>query len=184
VALAKIRREPGRPGRALVLVGLALSTFFIVVPAAWMVSSRILLAGQPRPLADQFFKYLQEGSPEKSLMLEWVPDYRHGVGDDLWLFFRSNTEANADLQELVSQPVIRMLLALGEDAQVRYYKTARVWVARDVARVEYWYTVTFTDENNRKKTYFIGILLERKPTMDPELNPWRVRDISGGFNPT
>ncbi len=183
VALAKIRSGPGRPGRVLVLVGLALSTFFLVVPAARMVSARILLAGQPRPVADKFLEYLQERSPEKALTLQWVPDYRHGVGDNLWLFFRSDADADADLRKFVSQPMIRMLLALGKDAQVRYYKTALVGMSGDLAQVEYWYSITFTDEDDQKKTYFIGILLERKPTRDPNLNPWRVRNFGGGFKP-
>ncbi len=184
VALARIRSEPGRPGRALVLVGLALSTFFIVVPAARMVSARILLAGQPRPVADKFLEHLREGSPEKALMLQWVPDYRNGVGNDLWLFFCSDSEAKANLQKFVNRPMIRILLALGEDAQVRYYKTTSVGFAGDLAQVEYQYSITFTDEDDqKKKTFFIGILLERKPTRDPNLNPWRVRNFGGGFAP-
>jgi len=182
MALARIRSARGRPGRALVLVGLALSTFFIVVPAARMISARILLAEQPRPVADKFFEYLQQGHPEKALMLQWVPDYRNGVGDNPWLFFRSDTEANADLKKFVSQPIVRMLLALGDEAEVRYYRTTRMGFSSDLARVEYWYAVTFTDEDDqKKKTYFIGVLLERKPTRDPDLNPWRVSNFAGGY---
>lgn len=184
VALAKLRNEPGRPGRVLVLASLALSTFFLFVPVAKMVSVRILLAGQPRPVADQFFKYLQEGRPEKALGLKWVADYRNGVGDNAWLFFRSDSDANADLRSFVSQPMNRMLLELGDDAQVRFYKTALVGVSGERAQVDYWYAITFTGENNQKKTYFISILLERKPTRDPNLNPWRVRNVTGGFDPT
>lgn len=184
VALGKIRREPGRPGRVLALVGLALSTFFIVLPVAQIVSAQWLLPRQARPVADQFLEYLRQRSPEKAVMLHWLPDYRHPMDDQRWLFFRTSDEAKADLRQFVDAPAIRMMLALGERAQVSFYRTSAVGASGNVAQVDYWYAVTFTDDDGRKKTYFFTVLLERKPTQDPNLNPWRVRDFSGGIDPS
>ena len=183
VALGNIRRDPGRPGRALALAGLALSTLFIVLPVVRIVSARLLLAEQARPVADQFLEYLRQRSPEKALMLSWVPDFRRPMDEDRWLFFRSDDEARAELRKFVSQPAVRMLLALGEKAQVSFYKTAGAGTSGKVAQVDYWYAVTFTDDDAKKKTLFFGVLLERRPSTDPDLNPWRVRNFVAGIDP-
>jgi hypothetical protein len=181
MALVSIRRD-GRLGRTVALVGLALSTMFIVMPLSRILSAHVLLARQARPVAEQFLAYMREGSPEKAIMLNRAPDYRRPIDEGLWLFYRADDEARADLQQFVARPPIRMLLALGERAKVSFYKTASVATGGDLAQVDYWYSVTFDDEG-RKKTYFIGLLLERKPTENPDINPWRVKDVAAGIDP-
>ena len=182
MALANIRRE-GRLGRTVALVGLALSTLFIVVPVSRILSTQLLLARQARPVAEQFLEYLRQRSPQKAIMLNRAPDYRRPLDEGLWLFFRADDDARSELQQFVTRPPVRMLLALGERARVRFYRTATVASEGDLAQVDYWYSVTFDDEDGRKKTYFIGLLLERKPTTNPDINPWRVKDLAGGIDP-
>lgn len=178
VALVRIRRD-GRPGRAPALVGLALSTFFIVVPMTRNLSAQLLLAQQARPVADQFFEYLRQGDPERALLLEYTPDFRARLGDEPSLYFRSNDEGKLDLRKFASYPVIRMILALGEKAQVRYCKTTGVGFQGQRAHVEYLYAVTFIGDDGQKKTYFVGLRMERMPTPDPQFNPWQVREFAG-----
>ena len=143
-----------------------------------------MLSRQGRPVADQWFEYLRQGSPEKSLLLKMAPDYRQPVdaGDALWILFRNDEQAKRDLRAFVQRPLVRTLLALGEKAQVRFYKTTTVATAGSIAQVGYWYTVTYLDHGN-KKTFFVRILLERSPTQRPSLNPWTVKDFTGGFDP-
>jgi hypothetical protein len=181
MALVNIRRE-GRLGRTVALVGVALSTLFIVMPVSRILSAQVLLARQARPVAEQFLEYLRQRSPQKAIMLNRAPDYRRPIDEGLWLFFRADDDARTELQRFVTRPPVRMLLALGERAQVRFYKTASVATEGDLAQVDYWYSVTF-DDDGRKKTFFIGLLLERKPTTNPDINPWRVKDFAGGIDP-
>jgi hypothetical protein len=182
-ALRKISRESRRSGRALALVGLALATFFLVAAIAQSASTQWLLIRQARPVADQFVEFLLQGSPEKALLLHLVPEYRHPIDEGLWSYYRHNDEARADLRKFVHNPTIRLMLALGNRAQVRYYKTASLGTDNGVGLVDLWYTVTFTDAGGRKKTYVVSLLMERRPIDDPDLNPWRVRDFSGGIDP-
>jgi hypothetical protein len=181
IALGKIRRD-GRRGRALALVGLALSATFITAPVARALSAEWLLARQSRPVADQFMEYLRQGSPEKALMLTFAPDKRSPMDKSLWLLVRSDDEVKGELKKFVLAPPIRLLLALGQRAQVRFYETEAVGTAGNLAQVSQVYAVTFNDDG-RKKTYFIGLRLERKPTENPDVSPWRVRDYVGGFVP-
>jgi hypothetical protein len=183
VALRNLRRDR-RPGRALALVGLVLSTIFIAAPVTRIFSAEWLLSRQARPVADQFMEYLRERSPEKALMLVFAPDQRRPIDDTLWLYVRSDDEVKGELRKFVDAPPIRMLLALGDEARVRFYRTGSVATSGKIAQVNYVYSVTFDDEDGKTKTYFVALRLERKPTAKPDINPWRVRDYGGGFDPT
>jgi hypothetical protein len=181
-ALVKISHAPGRTGRWLALLGLALAAFFLAAAVAQTVSAQWLLARQARSVADTFVELLHEGSPEKALMLNRSPEDRYPIDEGLWSYYQRNEEARNELKKLVDHPAVRMIAALGDRAQVRYYKAAGVGIDNDVAQVDLWYTITFTDSDNRKKTYILGVLMERQPIDDPDLNPWRVKNFAGGID--
>ena len=178
VALARIGGDPLRPGRRMTLLGLGLSAFFVMVPIAHYASAHWLLARQARPLADQFLTFLRERSPEKAVLLEMVPDQRPPADNGLWTFFRNDPESQTQLREFLKKPPIRMLLALGDRADIQFYRVNGVAAGSSKALADYWYTITFTDEQDRKKTIVMGLLLERDPVRDESLNPWRVKDFT------
>jgi hypothetical protein len=184
VALRRIRLEAGRMGRTAALVGLGLSAFFGVAPVARAAAAWVMLSEQARPMADQFFEYLRQDSPEKALMLQFTPDARQPLDDMLWVFYRNDSEGKAQLKRFVSHSLVRTLLALGKKADVRFYKTHTVATDGTRAQVDYWYTVTWSDESGKKTTLLAGILMERKPPADPGRNPWKVKDFTGGINPS
>lgn len=176
-ALVKIVRDERR-GRALALVGLSLSAIFLMIPLAAYASSQWLLARQGRLAADQFVAFLREQSPEKAMLLQMAPDFRPPIDDGLWSFYRNDAQAQNQMRKFVAQPSIRMLLNLGDRADIQFYKTNAALAGNRTALVDYWYTVTFTDDDDRKKTILFSVFLERNPTENSELNPWRVRDFS------
>jgi hypothetical protein len=185
LALRRLRQDPNRVGRSAALVGLGLSVLFGVVPVAQIATEYVVLKDQPRELADQFLDYLRHDEPRKAIMLRSVPDFRKALDNDeaVKLFFRNNQEAKNDLAKFVQLPVARTLLALGERADIRFLATMGAGARGDRAQVSYWYTVTFDDEQGKKKTFLVGLLMERKPTENPELHPWRVQDFMGPINP-
>lgn len=186
LALRRLQQDGNRAGRAAALAGLGLSVLFGVVPVAQMATDYVLLKDQPREMADQFLEYLRHDEPGKALMLRTVPDFRKSQDDDeaVKLFFRNNQEAKADLAKFVQLPVARTILALGERADIRFFANMGVATRGDRAQVDYCYTVTFDDEQGKKKTFLVGLIMERKPTQNPELNPWRVQDFMGPIDPS
>jgi hypothetical protein len=176
-ALMRIARDERR-GRAMALVGMVLAAFFLMVPLARYASSQWLLARQGRLAADQFVAFLHEQSPEKAMLLQMAPDFRPPIDDGLWSFYRNDAESRGQLRKFVANPSVRMLLALGDRADIQFYRTSGALAGHRMALVDYWYTVTFTDADNHKKTILFSVLLERKPTENKELNPWRVKDFS------
>ncbi len=181
-ALAKLRQSPERSGRPVALVGLALAIFCLAAPIARAATTRWLLGPQARVVSDQFIEYLREGSPEKALDLHFAPDYRPPLDEGLWTFVQNDVEAQRMLREMLKRPAIRMLLNLGKKTDVRFYRTSGVVVGSKATLVDERYTVTFTDQNGKRKTILLGILMERKGVQNPDVNPWRVRDfvIGGG----
>jgi hypothetical protein len=177
LALRRLQQDGNRAGRAAALAGLGLSVLFGVVPVAQMAADYMLLKDQPRELADRFLEYLQHDEPRKALMLRSVPDFRKSLDDDeaVKLFFRNNKEAKADLEKFVQLPIARTILALGERAKIRFFATLGVGTRGDRAQVNYCYTVTFDDEQGKKKTLL--------PTQNSDLNPWRVQDFLGPIDP-
>jgi len=182
VALRRIHRNANRSGRGAALFGLALSVIFAVAPGAQMAASRLILPRQAREVADQFFQFLREQSPEKALMLRYAPDKRRPFDEMLWTYFRNDKESNDHLRIFVEAPVVRTILELGPRADIRFYGTRGVATDGSRGLVTYYYTVTYPDGDG-KKTFFVNVLMERKPTFKPGINPWRVAGIVGGFDP-
>ncbi len=181
IALGRMHSEAGRSGRIVALAGLCLALAFGIAPGAKWISAQWLLKYQARPLADQFMEYLRQDHPEKALMLRVVPDFRLPLDDDegLWVAARNDRDNRAEMQRFVQDPVIRTLLALGERSQVRFYRASNVVTEGPRALVEYQYTVTFDDEDGKKKTFLVGLLLERWPDVkNDSITPWRVKDYS------
>src|SRR5262249_22476827 len=67
LALGSLKRNPEHAGRPAALVGLGLSVLFGVTPIAQTISSTLLLSRQSQPIAEEFFGYLRQQSPEKAL---------------------------------------------------------------------------------------------------------------------
>jgi hypothetical protein len=185
VALVRIRRDTFRDGRGAALLGLGLSIAFAVAPVSHWATTRWLLTRQAQPVADHFIRFLSEGSPEKAMDLRISPYRRMPLDDRLWSRFRQDKELGSELRKFVRDPTVRTLLALGPRADVRFYKTGAVATEGPRAVVSLYYTVTIPNDQkpNDKTTFFLNVILERKSVDPLDVNPWRVMDFAGGFDP-
>lgn len=182
VAVAKIGGDRARSGRGVAVAGVVLSTFFLAVPLARYASAQFMLRGQAVPVANEFLERLQQQHPEEAMLLQMAPDYRPPVDDGLWSYYRNDQEARTQLEAFVKQPFVRMLLALGPDAEVKLLKVNGIGAGRQFALADLHYTVTFRDDDGQRKTLVLGILLERRTRpMNAELNPWRIREFTTNF---
>jgi hypothetical protein len=180
VALARLNRNSSRAGRGAALMGLGLSVMFALAPPVEMGTAYLLLRNQGREVADHFLEYLTHDQPEKALMLRTLPEIRQL--EDPWTFFRYDGDAKKDLEKFTRMPLVRTLLALGDKADVKFLQLSGIGFSGPQAQVNYWYTVTF-DDAGKKKTFVVGVVLERKPVGQPGLSPWRVKDVYGPVDP-
>jgi hypothetical protein len=183
VALRRLQSEPGRPGRLAAVAGLGLAFLFGVVPSARVITEWLILPDQARPVAEQFFDLLRKDQPERAVMMWFSPDSRRPFDENLWLFFRRDADARGDLLKMVDNPIVRTLLALGDRAQTRYYKSSAVLTDGASAAVLQWYTVTYADEAGKKKTFFVQVALKRQPWSRTDINPWLIKGIQSGIDP-
>lgn len=182
VAVAKIGADRARSGRSVAIAGMVLSTLFLAVPLARYASAQMMLRGQAVPVATEFLERLRQQHPEEAMLLQMAPDYRPPIDDGLWSYFRNDQEARTQLQAFVKQPFVRMLLALGPDAEVKLLKVNGIGAGNRMALADLHYTVTFTDEDGQRKTLVVGIFLERRgQPLNAELNPWRIREFTTDF---
>lgn len=185
IAVARLRGDAGRSGHRLAIAGLVLSVFFLALPLARTAANFQLLVHQARPVADQYLEFLREGSPEKAVMLEFKPSNRKPADEGLWLYFRSDRQAKEELLKFLRQPEVRVLLALGKKADIRFYTAAAIGFEHGDGQVDLWYTVTYLDEDDgdKKKTFLLDLRLRRRAGERGELSPWQVDKVLSGFDP-
>jgi len=178
VALRRLAVDDSRSGRGAALFGLGMALLFGVAPLSQRITTQLILREQARPLAEQFLEYLRQDHPERALMLHAMPDYRQPLDNDLWDFFRNDQESQVKLRKFLQNPTTRALLALGTRADIQYYKTAAVGIDTNRAVASYWFTVTY-DDAGKKKTFIVSVLMERNPTKQASLHPWRITSLTG-----
>lgn len=178
-ALARISRAPSEmSGRRLAVAGLALAVFWTVAGSARHVTNRYLLDTQSRAFALQWFEYLKKGEPEKALEMSNSALARRPLDDKLLGHLLSSQADYEQLEEFVSKPEVRALLALGGRAQVRHYAC----VEAGEEFVSQVYAVTY-DDRETKKSFLVKINLIRSEFPDQGVFGWQTGATDAPWTP-
>jgi hypothetical protein len=181
-ALRRIaRRSPALTGGRAALAGLILSTLLSAAAVSDWLAHRWLLRREARQFALQWFELLAQGQPQKAYQLVLSPSYRRPFDGKLWDFYRESTHWRAELEDYVSQPVVRALLALGPKAQVRCYQTEGQWPEEARHHLAQVYAVSY-DQAGRQETFFVRLELQRVKLAGGRAN-WRLVRAEGGIRP-
>ena len=184
VALQRIAEEwPELGGRRLALAGLLLSLVSLVAaPVDWSVH-RLLVRREAQQFALRWFEYLQQQSPQKAHQLTIGQGGRQPLEDpQLWKYYTGDWRNYQDIKSFVQKKEIAALVALGDRAQVRYYDTEAEWSADGTDYVEQTYAVTFTPGPG-PKTFFVTLVLERRPDTRGGQSYWKLERFEGGTHP-
>jgi len=100
------------------------------------------------------------------------PQYRQPLDERLWAFYGEGPRWKAKLEDYVAEPLIRTLLELGKDAQVRYYATIGQRFDGQVDELAQIYAVTY-DNAEAKKTFFVALELHRRRLETGQAN-WQI----------
>jgi len=173
---------PALLGRKAALAGLALSTFAVfAVPVDWL-AYRYSVRREARQFAETWFDYLRADRPMWAHQLTISPTSREMLDEKkLWEAYRDE-QARQMLREFVTKPEVRLLLALGDRAIVRFHDTESHWAEESRDRVYLTFAVTFTDTDGLK-TFFVGLLLERAVDLPTRHAYWQVARSVGGVKP-
>jgi hypothetical protein len=183
VALRRVKAaHPALVGRKAAIAGLTLSLIIsAAVPAEWLVH-RYLVRDEARQFAALWFDSLRAGQPHKAHQLTISPASRVTLDDHLWEEYRQGYESRTALEGWVRIPEIRLLLALGDKATVRYYETESQGVQNDNDTVYQTYAVTYPDSDGLK-TVFVGLVLVRTYNVATNHAYWHISRMAGGVKP-
>jgi hypothetical protein len=182
LALVRIARAaPALVGRKAALAGLALSALFAAAAVTqWFVGYR-MLRNEAQRAAAVWFDALRQGNAQKAQQLTLDPKLRPPPDEDARDIERRDPRRRADLKNFVSQPAVRALLALGPNAQVRFYETANQGEEQDHPWVQLTYAVTYDDPAAGRTSFFITLTMDRF-VWDGRAD-WRVLRVEGGVRP-
>jgi hypothetical protein len=183
LALWRIARDaPALVGRKAALAGLMLSIFFATAaPSGWF-AYRALMRREARQFAQVWFDFLRRDHPHKAHQLTRHPRYRLPLDESLWVAYEEGSDPRNELENYVLRPEVHALLALGDKARVRYYHTEGQGTVEGHESLYQVYAVTY-DEAGGKKTFFIGLSMERYRLLSTGRAYWRVLRSEGGIRP-
>ncbi len=182
-ALRRIaRNDEALTGKGLAWAGLAVSLLLgAAAPTDWAVYRR-LIREEARQFTAQWFRYATRGEPEKAHQLTLPPPARQSLGGSLWGYYRTTPKQRQALENYVQMPLVLTLLALGPKADVRFYDTILQSRENNDDLVEQCYAVTYFDEDNEKKSFFVGVQALRTTLSDGRAE-WRILRAEGGVRP-
>jgi hypothetical protein len=188
-ALGRIARNAEElSGRTLAWAGLGLSLFFAAAtPAEWL-TYRGLLRGEARQFAAGWFALLRDDQPQMAHQLTLPPDERQPLDGPLWKIYREVPELRQMLVGYVEDRLVRTLLALGRQADVRFYSIEDQERLSDRDLLAAVYAVSY-QERGQKKTFFLRLHLARlrrsrgKNWLTGHAN-WQLVRVEGGIRPS
>jgi len=186
LALWRIARQtPALVGRKAALAGMGLSIFFGAAGLGDWLAYRLLITREAREVAAAWFDQLQHDQPHKAHQLTRHPNIRLPLGDKLWKDYFEGSDLRMDLQTYVAKAEVRSLLALGDKAQVRFYRSAGPWQesGRDIVGLVYAVTIPKSQAEGGKQTFFVNLILERHHLAAQARADWQITSTEGGVLP-
>ncbi|MBN2024685.1 MAG: DUF4190 domain-containing protein [Pirellulales bacterium] len=185
VAIGRIARSaPAMAGRKIAVAGLGLSLAFGGVGVGHWTTTRYYLRHQARQFAEDWFTLLAKGQPQLAYQLTRPPGQRPPLDTGLWAYYRNDAKQRTELQEWVESPLVKTLLLLGDKATVRYCSTQQILNLEGSETVEQIFSVTFDDEKEGRKTFFVHLTLRRDARKRPDQVPWNITIAAGGLRPS
>jgi hypothetical protein len=111
------------------------------------------------------------------------PKQRLPLESDLAEHYRRDQASRRLLTAFIKEPTIRTLFALGEEAQIRYYETAAEGREDVFDKVQQIYAVTYPDQQQQPKSFFIALLLQRSVDNSNGRAAWTLVHVDGGIRP-
>jgi hypothetical protein len=184
LALWRIAKEaPALIGRKPALVGLLLSVFFAGAAVGDWFTYRWLLRREATQFAALWFDFLRSDQPHKAHQLSRHPNTRRPLDEKLWKEYFEGSDQREELENYVARPEVRTLLALGPKAQVRYYDSPAQWQEGNRDAIDLVYAVTIPDAGQKKKSFFLNLILERHALGKPPRAEWQISNSEGGVRP-
>ncbi len=183
LALRKIAANPSvLTGRKAALVGMTLAVACATLGSSHWYASRWFIRREAQRFGAIWFEALARNEPHVAQQYGWTPDERWPFDEGLIKRYTDDPEKLEQLQGFTEAPDVRALLALGRDAEVRFYNTEGQSRRNGEDTVAQVYAVTYSDAGVRK-TFFVALSLTRWLPADADRAQWWISDHAGDIRP-
>jgi hypothetical protein len=188
IALWAIRNAEGTlTGTTFAYIGLSSAAIALVSIAVFWASYQYGV----RREADQFFRLwfaaVQRGDIPLAKEYRSIYSQRSRAvnADEWWQEQYAGKYAHWSVHRYVEDKLIRVLMALGDDAKVTYYQTSSVHSDRESDVVTSVYAVTFPREFHRTETFFVRIIGKRvhPSSQDFRSAGWKIEESPSVYVP-
>ncbi|MBN2296283.1 MAG: hypothetical protein JXM70_27885 [Pirellulales bacterium] len=181
-ALVRIRiKAEAMIGRKAAVFGLLLAVLCGTAAVSQWLANRWMVERQARGIATAWFDLLADDQPLKAHQLSLVPGERKPLDGTLLHIYQRGPKRREELDQFLSEPLVRTILALGKKADIRYYDCKGIWGPPGKENVQEIYSISFEDKDGKKKTFFASVLLRRfPPDLENNIN-WVVASSEGGI---
>jgi hypothetical protein len=181
-------RWPELIGRPAAVAGLLIGTVFLAAAPANDLVYRYLLRRQARQFAEMWIDAVRHTKDDplevyKAHHLTVDPRRRLPLESKLVDFYKRSDSYGPALKKFVDEPTLRTLFALGTSAQIRFYQTLDEEIQNNSASEQQIYAVTYPDEHQQPKTFFIALRMERIVDPNNSRAGWTLIRVEGGIRP-
>ncbi|MEX2118927.1 MAG: hypothetical protein WD847_04890 [Pirellulales bacterium] len=160
-ALVRIRRhEPKLIGRRAAVAGLVIALCCGTPATTYWAIYQWHLRSQAGVICHNWFNLMRGGEPHKAHQLTVKWHARLPLDDNLWAHYAGREDLYSVLRTFTDEPIVRALLELGPDAEVRFYKTESVSAHQGQEIVKQLYAVSFR-RDGKLRSFFITITATR-----------------------
>ena len=183
IALKRIAAAaPAMIGRKAAVFALVLSVLSAAVACSQWAAYRALIDGEARRYAEHWFAYLRNGEPHKAYQMAEYPENRLALDENLWEYYAEGTDGRRDLESYLRREEVESLLALGDQALVRYYDTETIYRDHGNDLVVQVYAVT-SEREGEKRSYFLRMTMRRHSMPETGRTYWQIAGFAGGIRP-
>ncbi len=176
LALRKIAGNPSvLVGRKAALVGMTLAVACATVGSSHWYASRWFIRREAQRFGAIWFEALARNEPHVAAQYSMPPTERWPLDKGLINRYVDEPDKLEQLQEYTDMPDVRALLALGEEAEVRFYNTEHQGRRNGEDTVLQVYAVSYSEAGARK-TFFVALSLSRLFTADADRAQWWISD--------
>jgi hypothetical protein len=176
-------QSPNLVGRKAALAGLLLGMTFLVAAPTSTAVYRYLIRREALQFAAGWIDAVRNGDVLAAHQLMLDPRKRAPPDVPLVPFYSQSDYHMKMLDMFKAQAVVRTLFALGRSATYRFYETDAEGSQEDGDYVKSTYAVTFADEQNQKKTFFITLGMSRKVDANSGRCDWTTGRVEGPVTP-
>ena len=156
--------------------------FLVAAPVDDLVY-RYCLRQQAGQFAEIWIDAVRHGEVYKAHHLMVDPKHRLPLENRLTDFYIQNDTWRKSLNVFINEPAMRTLFHLGQAAEIRFYETKAEGRDDLFEFVQQVYAVTFPDEQNKPKSFFITLLLQRSIDNSSGRAGWTLKRVEGGYRP-